>query len=122
MTPTQRTLQRCRDNGWEADVCERWVPIKNHPGGGVRKDLFGFIDVLVLGDDETLAIQATSGSNGNARVIKITTECRKQAISWIRNGNKIQVWAWRKLKKKVDGKTWQPRITDVTLASFEDLK
>lgn len=118
MTPTQRTLKRVRDNGSVADVVERWIPIPHHPGGGVRKDMLGFIDIVELRDEQIVGIQCTSGSNHSKRVIKIKTECREAAIAWINTGARIEVWGWRELKKKVNRKSWQARIVELGL---EDL-
>ena len=114
-SPTQRTLKRIRDAGATAAVAEYWLRVPNHPGGGVRRDLFGFIDVVALWPGEgTIGIQATSGSNGRARVRKIATECRDNALAWLAQGNRIQVWDWRKLKGK-----WEPRIVEVTVDLIE---
>ena len=115
MSPTQRTLKRCKDNGWIAAVSEHWQAIPNHPGGGVRKDLFGFIDVVVLAGGKILAVQATSGATGASRVKKIRDECNNQAVAWLECGGVIEVWAWRKLKRRPDGRLWHPKITSVTI-------
>lgn len=37
-------------------------------------------------------------------------------------GGKIEVWAWRKLKRRVDNRHWHPRITEVTLTMLEAAK
>jgi hypothetical protein len=70
---TQRTLKWLRDRGWTADVTEKYVSTvagegqKKRFGGGYRKDLFGFCDVLayrveapVCGGPTMIAIQCTS--------------------------------------------------------------
>ncbi len=54
MTPSARSLAAGRANGWLIDVVERWI------GGGrirVRKDLFGFLDLVV----DLCAVYATTG-------------------------------------------------------------
>lgn len=92
MTPTARTLAACRKTGRIAEVVERWIPRANK-----RKDLFGFIDIVVLdGLPGVLGIQCTSGSNVSARVKKIREECWPAAESWLRAENRIEVWGWRK--------------------------
>ena len=118
MTPTQRTLKHYRDLGYIAEVSEKWIAIPRHPAKGVRKDLFGFVDVVAVGHGKIMAVQATSGSNVTARVVKIKTECRDAAMEWLKSGGSIRVVGWRKLKKKVDGKNWQPKIVVVTLEDF----
>lgn len=117
MTPTQRTLKSIRDRGSMADVVERWIPIPNHPAKGLRRDLFNFIDIVELQEDCIVGIQCTA-SGSSARITKIKTECREAAIAWLKGGGRIQVWGWRKLKKKVDRKTWHPKITEIRI---EDL-
>lgn len=116
-SPTSRSLVLCRKNGWLADVTERWLP-KSH----IKKDLFGFIDLVALdGEPGLLGIQATSGSNAAARVHKITRECTAAAERWLRAGNRIQVWGWRKLKAERGAlrTQWAADIKVVTLADIE---
>lgn len=88
-SPTQRSLKFLRDQGYVAEVVERRVPFQF-----VTKDLFGFIDIVALKDEETLAVQATSGDNVAARVNKII-ECEHLAA--VRRANwRIVVHGWRK--------------------------
>jgi hypothetical protein len=99
---TSRTLKRLRDQGYLADVVEKWIP-----GANIRKDLFGFIDVMAIKDGETLAVQATSYPNVSARVKKISDH---ENIGSVRDANwKIEVWGWRKVKNR-----WQVRVVDVS--------
>ncbi len=88
-SPTQRTLEELRKRGYTAAITERWNPFAK-----IRQDLFGIVDVLAVGNGETLAVQCTSGSNVSSRVDKIaaadvTIELRKA-------GWKLAVWGWRK--------------------------
>lgn len=66
LSPTQLSLRTLRANGYIAEVVEKWIP-----GAGIRKDLFGFIDIVAVRDGETVGIQTTSKSNISARVRKI---------------------------------------------------
>lgn len=89
MSPTQRSLAELKKRGYRAAVVERWNSFAK-----IRQDLFGVVDVLALGNGETLAVQCTSASNMAARVSKIadaeaTPEMRK-------SGWRILVWGWRK--------------------------
>jgi hypothetical protein len=100
MTPTQLTLRKLRADGWLAEVVERWVP-----GANVRKDLFGFVDILALRDGETLAVQATSYTNISARVNKIAS---LDAVADVRRANwSIWVIGWRKVNNR-----WVEKIVD----------
>lgn len=101
MSPTQRSLRLLRDSGYTVAVVERW-----NPHARIRQDLFGFIDLLALRDGETLAVQATSGSNGAARVAKIAEAEHVAAVR--KAGWRIEVHAWRKL---ASGR-WDCRIVD----------
>jgi hypothetical protein len=59
-------------------VVERWIP-----GANVRKDLFGFIDIVAVDQEaETWGIQVTTAHNVNARIEKIRTECLDAAV-WL---------------------------------------
>lgn len=114
-TPTSRTLRECRRRGWRAYVAEKWIPHTRK-----RKDAFGFGDVHVIdGQPGSLYIQATSGSNGASRKTKILTECRDDARAWLEAGNRIQVWAWRRLAKPIERRHWHPKITEIELEDFK---
>jgi hypothetical protein len=100
MTPTQRTLKKLRDDGWIAEVVERWVP-----GANIRKDLFGWIDIMALRDGQTLAVQCTSYSNMSARVKKIE---ESETIAEVRKaGWSVWVIGWRKVNNR-----WTDRTVD----------
>jgi len=101
-SPTSRTLKRLRKEGYLADVTEKWIP-----GANIRKDLFGFIDVLCIKGTEILGVQATSYTNISARVKKIAEHEHVDAVRDA--GICIEVWGWRKIKNR-----WQVRIVDVS--------
>jgi len=59
--------------------------------------LFGFIDVLAVAGNETIAVQTTSWGNVGARVKKME---ESPALSQLRDaGWKILVHGWRKNEK-----------------------
>src|ERR1700687_2738371 len=66
VSPTQRSLAELRARGYRAQVVERWNPYAK-----VRVDLFGFIDIVAVGNGETVGVQATSGDNVSHRIQKI---------------------------------------------------
>ena len=76
--------------GWTVAVVEKTIP------RCFRKlDMFGFADLLAISPTRGfLAIQATGGGNGPARVAKLREEPR-HAI-WLATGGRIQVWDYRK--------------------------
>ena len=119
MTHTQRTLKLLRDQGYTAGVVERWVPNPKHPAGGVRKDLFGFIDIIAIKGDFTCAIQSC-GQDFAAHDRKILAE--PATLVWSRGAGRIVILiGWRKVKKKRGGKAmvWKPRIKNYTLEDFK---
>lgn len=108
MSPTARTLKVLREGGLIADVVERWIP-----GANIRKDLFGFIDILAMDGPITIGIQCTSGSHVADRIKKILSI--PAARIWLTNPERrIAVHGWRKLK---DG--WTLRAEEITLPMFE---
>jgi hypothetical protein len=89
VTPTQRSLAEMRKRGYRCAVVERW-----NPHARIRQDLFGVVDLLAIGNGETIAVQTTSGSNVAARVTKIA---ESGATPDMRDaGWKIVVHGWRK--------------------------
>lgn len=80
---------------------------KFNPWAGVRVDLFGFIDIVVLDDQfGLLAVQATSTDNAPSRVRKIVVDCKEAAVDWLSSGNRIEVWGWAKRGAQGTRKTW----------------
>lgn len=91
-SPTARSLDRCRKEGWLAAVVEKWIPQTRR-----RLDLFGFGDLVALdGQPGCLMIQATSTGNAADRVAKIVGPCEENARAWLEAGNRIEVWGWAK--------------------------
>jgi hypothetical protein len=66
------------------------------PKTWIKRDLFGWMDILAFNGTNTIGIQVTSGggskgeSNRNARRAKILAEPR--ALLWIRAGNLCELW------------------------------
>jgi hypothetical protein len=61
-----------------------------------KHDLFGCIDLLAIGNGETLAIQVTSKSNMSARIKKIEDSAALPEM--LRSGWRILVHGWWKNK------------------------
>jgi hypothetical protein len=90
-TPTQRTLEYLRGEGYTCAVVEHW-----NSWARIRQDLFGFIDILAIKKNETLAVQCTS-TGVAARVKKIQ---ESEYLSRVREaGWKIYVIGWSKNSK-----------------------
>jgi len=101
-------LAFCASHGSEytrtalADACR----MHGRGSPGVRKDLFGFIDIIAMRDKRIVAIQCTSDSNAAGRVSKIRS--LPASATWLAAGGIIEVWAWKKV-----GFRWHERIIEV---------
>lgn len=101
MTPTARSLQALRRDGYEAAVVEKWLPYCRR-----RADLFGCIDILAVKYGEpVLAVQATSAANVSSRLSKSLAEPRLRI--WLGSGQRFEVWGWSKRGPRGKRKTWQ---------------
>ena len=110
MSPTQRALAFCREQGWTAQVVERWNAYAR-----IRVDLFGVIDLIVLdgAGGGPLGVQVTSGSNHAARRTKAFLEPR--LLKWLDSPARFEIWSYSKVAfvkkdgKKGKGKRWTLR-------------
>ena len=91
MSPTQRSLKYLRDQGYRCWITERWCPYSKR-----RIDLWNCIDILAIGNGETIGVQTTSRGNVSARVKKIQEN--EYYPELIRSGWKVHVHGWGKLK------------------------
>jgi hypothetical protein len=111
-SPTSRTLQLLKAEGFLAEVVERRLP-----RCFITRDLFGCIDVLaVRAGEPPLGVQATSGSNAAARLAKALAVPELRA--WLAAGCRFEVWSWRKAGPAGKRKTWQVRRRAVGLGEL----
>jgi hypothetical protein len=87
-SPTARSLEHLRKQGYTAEVVERWIP-----GANIRKDLYGFIDILAINDTEVLGVQTTSGDHVAERVAKIAEHDNYAKVC---KHIRVLVHGWRK--------------------------
>lgn len=106
-SPTQRTLRYLRDQGYAADVTERWIPQARK-----RKDLWGFCDVAALhpAHPGVLLVQTTSASNHAARRTKLANLATVQLA--LQAGCRVQIISWRKSART---RRYEPRVEAVEL-------
>jgi len=110
MSPTERSLKHLRDEGFLVCIVEKVIP-----HCFLRKDAFGFGDLLACNCDRTSRyfgvwlIQTTSGSNHAARVKKAMA--LREMTTWLRSGGRFAVLSWRKLKQG-----WTPRFEEELLS------
>jgi len=116
---TSRTLEYIRSRGWVADKVEQF----NAYAGkfGQRKDMFGFGDIVAMGEGSIIAIQSC-GQNYAEHDRKITEDEKVAPLAflWLRNGGRLLLVGWRKVKLKRGGKAlrWQPRIKEYKIEDF----
>ena len=99
-SPTVRSLEKLRAEGYLCQIVERW-----NPHAQIRQDLFGIGDILAIREGETLLVQTTSRGNVAARVTKIQESEHLDKI--LAAGWKITVHGWGKLKAG-----WTCKIVD----------
>jgi len=114
-------MRELRNQGRRCGITERW----NAYAGphGIRQDLFGIIDIITLDPERgVVGVQCCGGSGFSAHLKKIMVEHYQETLDWLQTpGTVLELWAWRKVKKKRGGKqmVWRPRIKEITM---EDLK
>ena len=116
---TSRTLEYLRSQGWVADKVELFNPYAGKHGK--RKDMFGFADIVAMGENSIIAIQSC-GSSFSAHNKKITEDEKvaPNALKWLENGGRLLLIGWRKIKLKRGSKAlrWSPRIKEYTTKDF----
>ena len=115
----QRTKAELKKYGIIHQVVERYFPPSKKYPFGFKEDLLNIIDVIAL-DNGIVGIQVC-GSDLNAHKRKIMVDKRNNTIAWLTNNGRLEVWAWRKLKKVRGGKAmyWAPRIIDILIVDGE---
>jgi hypothetical protein len=90
-SPTQRSLEYLREQGYLVAIVEHWNPFAR-----IRQDLWGWCDLLAIKENEVLAVQVTA-SAVSTRIKKIQDS---ETVSAVRKaGIKIHVHGWRKSAK-----------------------
>ena len=92
MTPSQRTVAHLRKLGYQTANVESFNYFTKR-----KKDLFGVIDILAIGNGETLAVQVTSKSNMSSRIKKI--EESEALPEMLRSNWRVIVHGWSKNTK-----------------------
>jgi len=104
MSPTERTLERLRRAGMRADVVERWIPNPGHPAGGVRRDLFGVIDIVALDPVRGVVGIQSTGLGYSEHYVQLVTDKRAQVRVWLSvPGTAFELWGWKRRKVKRGG-------------------
>ena len=121
LSNTQRTLKELRDQGLPCQIVEQFVKRANM-GHGIRRDLFGIIDIIAVGGParRIIGIQST-GVSFSEHKKKILEEKPQEALDWLKAGGQLWLWGWYKKKVKRGGKAevWAYKEYKFTLADFE---
>jgi carbonic anhydrase len=112
VSPTARSLALLREAGYLAAVVATWVPRVQ-----VRRDLFGFADLLAFHPQQRvfLLVQCTSNANVASRVHKVKQS--PAAAAWLAAGGQIEVHGWAKKLRR-----WHVRRVAVQLSEVEPLE
>ena len=115
----ERTKARLKSDNIHHQVVERYHPRTKKYPFGCKQDLFNIIDLIAL-DNGIVGIQVC-GSDLPQHKRKIMEDEKSNTRAWLENKGRLEVWAWRKLKKKRGGKAmvWTPRIIDVLVVNNE---
>lgn len=109
-SPTARSLERLRAEGFIAEVVEKTIP-----RCFIKKDFIGCIDIIAFKPGEgTVGVQATSGSNHAARRTKAIAI--PELKTWLDTGNHFEVWSWSKPKT---GRKWELRRERITFTAAD---
>jgi hypothetical protein len=89
-SPTQRSLKHMRELGYVCAIVEKW-----NPHARIRQDMFGFIDVVCIKDEDIVGVQSCSGAGGDSaeRVRKISEHKNWPLIC---KAIRVVVQSWRK--------------------------
>ena len=111
-SPTQRSKALLLKRGYLVAITERWNPFAH-----IRQDMYGFIDLLAISGNETLAIQTTSIGNISARIKKIRET--QAAALWLESPTrKIIVHGWGKRGPRGKRKLWECKETEITVENL----
>lgn len=124
--PVQRTLKALRDEGWTADVAEKWIALpgkdrchacgqpRPRPGfpPGIRRDLHGFVDVDAFHPTKgKLYVQASDDAGGIAKhVEKLSDPVIAEKIrDALRAGIRVEIHGWGMRGPRGGRKIWTRR-------------
>lgn len=100
-SPTQRSLKFMRDQGYTAEVVERFNSFTKR-----RHDLFGFIDILCIKEGRIVGVQTTSAGHISDRRKKILEHANLPAV--LSSGIRVIVHGWEKKQNR-----WQVKEVEI---------
>lgn len=116
-SPTTRSLQELRKEGYTAQVVEHFNLFAK-----VRVDLFKVIDIVAVREDidGVLGIQACITGD----ILKRTKKALEtpELLVWLKAGNKFEVWGWAIRGARGKRKKYQLKVKTLTLSDFSSTK
>lgn len=108
-SPTQRSLQKLRNEGYEPAIVEHWNPFAK-----IRQDLWNCLDLIAVNGSGILGVQTTSGAHVAHRVAKLRANPLVPVI--MASGIRIEIHGWRKLRSrgKKPKERWECRVVALT--------
>ena len=111
-TPTQRSLEYLRKQGYIVGIVEQTIhfPDKQRPGkmAMFKRDLFNIFDLVAAGPGGIIGVQTTSRSNQQSRIQKILGS--READKWLAAGGHIHVHGWKLAGARGKRKTWEVMV------------
>jgi Fe2+ or Zn2+ uptake regulation protein len=92
ISPMQKTLQLMRKQGYLCGITEHYNFFCK-----IRQDLFGYLDLICLKENEIIGIQTTTSAHFQERIKKIKEHKNFDIVK--NSGIKIIVHGWYKSKK-----------------------
>lgn len=119
---TSRTLEYLKKQGWEAAIVERFLSFAGTHG--VRKDMFGFGDIVCMGNGRIIAVQSCGQAfSEHDKKILYDPKVAPLAKMWLENGGGLYLIGWRQVVKKFKngnkGKQWKPRIKEYKIEDID---
>jgi len=115
---TSRTLKYLRSQGYDVAIVERFNPYAGE--FGQRKDMFGFGDLIAMGESSIIAVQSCGQAfSEHHRKLTEDEEVAPKVFTWLQSKGRLLLIGWRKVKLKRGGKAmrWAPRIREYILIS-----
>lgn len=109
-SPTQRSLQKLRNEGYDPAIVEHWNPFAK-----IRQDLWNCLDIIAVDGSGVLGVQVTSGAHVANRLTKLRKNPLVPVI--MASGIRIEIHGWRKLRSRAKKKVrerWECRVVALT--------
>jgi hypothetical protein len=111
---TKLSLDYLRGQGFLSEVVERMIPSKPFPK---KKDLFDFVDIVSIQNDNVVFIQTTSTSNKSARIRKIEQRDIATKFYEVHRAARVHLHCWKKV-----GRTYEVTVYDLDCVYGPDQK